>query len=100
LIFSKSFDNHGYIRIFVFTKKSRLWILRIALMITVGVCSSVVRILVFFNTRWGGSCKILKFDLHAWYQFYFFSRFFGPTWYQYFGMASTPRYQYSFFLTN
>jgi hypothetical protein len=76
LIFSKSFDNHGYIRIFVFTKKSRLWILRIALMITVGVCSSVVvQILVFFNTRWVSSCKFLKFDLHVGYQIIFFQIF-------------------------
>jgi len=45
-------------------------------MITMGVCSSlVVRILVFSNTRWGGSCKILKFDLHAGYQILFFPDF-------------------------
>jgi hypothetical protein len=25
----------------------------------------------FFNTKWGGSCKILKFDLHAKYMYFF-----------------------------
>jgi hypothetical protein len=46
-------------------------------MITVGggFVPAFVRILVCFNTRWGGSCKFLKFDLHAGYQYIFFPDF-------------------------
>jgi hypothetical protein len=40
-----------------------------------GFVPAFVRKLVSFNTRWGGSCKFLKFDLHAGYQYFFFPIF-------------------------
>lgn len=77
--FLKKFDNHGYLRIFVFFN------FQITVM-NLKSCPNDTRgggFVVAFcpdigfsqYTRWGGSSKFLKFDLHAGYQYIFFPDF-------------------------
>jgi hypothetical protein len=44
---------------------------------TDSVCTSVVRILVFFNTRRAGYWNILKFQVHTGHRYFIFFQFFG-----------------------
>jgi hypothetical protein len=65
-----------------------------------GFCSSICPDIGFFQYQVGWFLQNFEIWLTCRVSIYIFSRFLGPTWYQYFEMASTPGYWYFILFMN